>query len=194
MLGFILPIIIIVLAITVHEFAHALAADRLGDPTSRLAGRLSLNPLAHLDPVGSLMFLLAGFGWGKPVPVDSYNFSSPRRDETIVSLAGPASNILLFVIFGILNKFAPELGSLWYLVASINLTLAIFNLLPLPPLDGSHILLNLLPIQASMEWSETLSRYGQIILILIFLIPFGSSNILSQLIGPPIHLLMSIFF
>ena len=190
-----LTFVILIVAITAHEFAHALVADRLGDPTPRSLGRLSLNPLKHLDPIGTLMMIIARFGWGKPVPIDPYNFRSPRRDELLVSLAGPASNLILAASAGILNLLLPPiLGSILYLFALINISLGLFNLLPLPPLDGSKIFLNLLPIESSLNWEENLGRYGQLILIFLFILPIGGSNILSLLLSPPTSFLLHLLF
>ena len=104
LLSTIIFIFSLVVAITIHEFSHAFAAEKLGDPTARLSGRLSLNPLAHLDPMGTLALFLVGFGWGKPVPIDEYNLRYPRRDAAIISLAGPGSNLLLAIILSLLIK------------------------------------------------------------------------------------------
>jgi len=190
----ILVIVILVLGVTIHEFAHALAADRLGDPTPRYSGRLTLNPLSHLDLIGSLMFLFARFGWGKPVPIDPFNFRSPRRDETLVALAGPLSNIILALFLAILNTVIPQYGPLLYLAALLNLNLAFFNLLPLPSLDGSHILLNLLPPKSSLAFRQTLNQYGFYILLALFLLPLGSGSLISQLVYPPVNFVLSLLF
>ena len=140
--SFILPFFGLILAVTIHEFAHALVADRLGDPTPRAAGRLTLNPLSHLDPLGTIMIFIARFGWGKPVPIDPYNFSSPRRDEILVALAGPASNIFFGIVLGIFYQITGIYHPVIQIIAVTNFYLAFFNLLPLPPLDGSKIFLN----------------------------------------------------
>lgn len=141
--GFVFYLFAILLALTLHEFAHALVANRLGDPTPKLMGRLSLNPLAHLDLWGSIFLLLAGFGWGKPVIINPRNFSNPRWDNLTVSLAGPMTNLLLALIFGLILRFVPMpalLLNLFVIIIEINLIFMIFNLLPIPPLDGSKIL------------------------------------------------------
>jgi Zn-dependent protease len=133
----------LILALTVHEFAHAWAADKLGDSTAKHMGRLTLNPLAHLDPIGSIFLLLAGFGWGKPVPVNDRNFKNPAIDTLKVSVSGPLSNLLLAVIFAIPIRFLDlpaNTNLLFQVIVSINLILMTFNLLPIPPLDGSSIL------------------------------------------------------
>jgi Zn-dependent protease len=170
----------LVVAITVHEFAHAWAADRLGDDTPRLMGRVTLNPLAHLDPIGSVAFLIAGFGWGKPV---LYNPMKLKRhlDELLIALAGPASNLILAIIFNALatwsthsglNLFSPDILRL---AASLNVLLAAFNMIPIPPLDGSSIV--------AYFWPEYRSVMGgQIGLVLLLLLIV--SGLLSGIIAP----------
>lgn len=160
---FTLPAVII--AIAFHEYAHAWMADRLGDETPRMQGRLTLNPLNHLDPVGSILLLFAGFGWGKPVQINSRNFNrnvSIAKGEALVSLAGPVMNFILAIIFaiilGIVYMFVPSsfltttIGEVIYILLQecvlINIGLGVFNLLPLPPLDGSKIFINLFPYNA----------------------------------------------
>ncbi|MBT5016273.1 site-2 protease family protein [Candidatus Peregrinibacteria bacterium] len=139
-------IIALVVAITVHEFAHAWMANYLGDPTAKYHGRVTLNPLKHLDVFGTIMLFVVGLGWGKPVPVNPNNFKSVRRDSALVSFAGPASNILTAIVIALPYKYLVETGgsvvviSLLQSVFDLNLLLAIFNLLPLPPLDGSKII------------------------------------------------------
>src|SRR4030042_6593877 len=138
---FIVWIMSLIVAVTIHEFSHAWVADYCGDPTARIAGRKTLNPLAHLDPLGTLALLLVNIGWGKPVPVDPYNLDNPKRDSMFISLAGPASNLLLAVFLSLLGKFLlPQLFFLFSPLIILNVGLAIFNLLPVPPLDGSKIL------------------------------------------------------
>ena len=160
---FTLPAVII--AIAFHEYAHAWMADRLGDETPRMQGRLTLNPLKHLDPVGSILLLFAGFGWGKPVQINSRNFNrnvSMSKGEALVSLAGPVMNFILAIIFaiilGVVYMFAPSsfltttIGGVVYILLQecvlINIGLGVFNLLPLPPLDGSKIFINLFSYNA----------------------------------------------
>ncbi|MCX6807908.1 MAG: site-2 protease family protein [Patescibacteria group bacterium] len=138
-------IIALLPAITVHEWAHAFAAYKLGDPTAKTMGRLTFNPLAHLDMLGTLALIFFHFGWGKPVPVNPANFRRPLRDQALVSLAGPVSNIIFAAILMILLKYllAPNtiIFTILVLIAQINVILAVFNLLPFYPLDGSKILL-----------------------------------------------------
>lgn len=180
----------LLIAITVHEFAHAWAADRLGDPTPQLQGRLSLNPLKHLDPVGTLMLLFFRFGWGKPVEFDPYNLRRPRRDAALISLAGPAVNLILAAVLSLGLKFSPpSLFSLFlYPVILININLAIFNLLPVPPLDGAKILYGFLPRDWADEYNDFMGRYGTILLILL-IIPIGGSSLAINLILPVINVM-----
>lgn len=189
----------LIICITFHEFCHAFVADRLGDPTPRSYGRLTLNPMAHADLIGTILLPLlsaitgfATIGWAKPVPIDPFNFKNPKRDEILVSIAGPAGNILLailcsliFKVFGIQNMFL-------YLLILINITLAVFNLLPIPPLDGSKIFLNLLPTEKSIEWQQTLDRYGFILLIILVFLPIGGSSIFQIILSPIVSFALSL--
>jgi Zn-dependent protease len=168
-------------AVTVHEYAHAYVADRLGDPTPRAAGRLTLNPLAHLDLVGTLLILLVGFGWAKPVPITPTNFRNWRRDTVIVAAAGPLANVtLLFALgipfkLGVLHASAIEAGVISALLLTmmrINAMLAVFNLIPIPPLDGSKILLGLLPPEQAVGYARV-QMYGPF--LLLFLLMFTSA-------------------
>jgi Zn-dependent protease len=166
-------------ALTVHEFAHGYVAYRFGDPTASSLGRLSLNPLKHLDPIGTLAFFLIKIGWAKPVPVDARYFKNPRRDMLWVSLAGPGVNLALVLASALLAKLIILTGAgmprffimplLQMTVASIwiNIMLGVFNLVPIPPLDGSKILLGLLPRELAHAYSR-LEPYGFIILLVLF--------------------------
>jgi len=178
----------LIIAITIHEFAHAFLADRLGDPTPQLQGRLSLNPLKHLDPVGTLMLLFFRFGWGKPVEFDPYNLRHPRRDAALISLAGPAVNLVLATLLALILKFSPSsLFSVFLIpIILININLAIFNLLPVPPLDGAKILYGFLPRDWADEYNDFMGRYGTILLILL-IIPIGGSSLAINLILPVIN-------
>ncbi len=143
-LSFVYFAISILAAITIHEFSHAWVAKYLGDPTAERAGRVSLNPLAHLDPFGTIMLLLVGFGWGKPVPTNPNNFKNPRLGSALTAVAGPISNLtlafLLAMIYRLIPHINPYVGLLFITLIFYNLVIMIFNLLPVPPLDGSHIL------------------------------------------------------
>jgi len=164
-------------AVTVHEYAHAYVADRLGDPTPRAHGRLTLNPLAHLDLVGTLLILLVGFGWAKPVPITPTNFRNWRRDTVIVAVAGPLANVtLLFVLgvpfkLGLLHAYglgAEPISGVLLTMMNINAMLAVFNLIPIPPLDGSKILLGLLPPEQAGAYARV-QFYGPFLLLLLLM-------------------------
>ncbi len=174
----------VLIAITFHEYAHALAADKLGDDTPRRQGRLTLNPLAHLDPIGSIMLLFAGFGWGKPVEINPRNFNrniTMSKGDAIVSIAGPLMNLLLALIFSIIyfaiGTFAPvfaigsQLGliimTILQMTVIINIGLGIFNLIPLPPLDGSKVLKNFLPYSAR-TWMENYESIFYIVFVVLW--------------------------
>ncbi|MEK7631739.1 MAG: site-2 protease family protein [Patescibacteria group bacterium] len=170
----------ITVAITIHEFSHALVAKLQGDSTAELEGRVTLNPLSHVDPMGFLVLVLFGFGWGKPVPFNPYNLKAKRWGPAIVSLAGPASNLLGVLFFGLVFRLVLQIGNLpadnllhtfLAFLVQFNVVLMLFNLLPIPPLDGSK-LLSLLPQQFA-GLVEGLQRYGFV--ILLFLIFFGQN-------------------
>ena len=161
----------VLVAATFHEFAHALVADRLGDPTPRALGRLSLNPLVHLDLLGTIFFVVFGFGWARPVPVNPRHFADPRRGMLQVALAGPLANVTLAFVVGALVKI-PNLpgGPLAIAALStliwINVILAIFNLIPIPPLDGSRIVESLLVGRQAVTYAR-LQPYGTVLLLLL---------------------------
>ncbi len=161
----------IVLGLTFHEYAHGYVAYRLGDSTARDQGRLTINPAAHVDPIGLILLFLAGFGWAKPVPVNPYNLKGDiQKGMLYVSLAGPAMNLLLglagAIIWGALAGFKlPYFNDIMRYIIQINVVLAIFNLIPVPPLDGSKILAGILP--GRQNWLYQLETYGVIILILL---------------------------
>ena len=185
----IVSIIALLVAITIHEFSHALVADKLGDPTPRSAGRLSLNPLRHLDLIGTLALIFVHFGWGKPVPIDPYNLKNPRRDELLISLAGPASNLLQALFFAVALHLIPSFAGIFAIFIIINISLAIFNLIPLWPLDGSKIFLNLLPIEIASEWEEALSRYSLPLILILIYLPINGSTLLQIVLGPIVSFL-----
>jgi len=186
-------------AITVHEFAHAWMAVRLGDPTPKLQGRLTLNPIAHLDPIGTLMLILVRFGWGKPVQFDPFNLENPRRDSALISLAGPISNILLATIFSLLLRLSVTFGTGIPLIATLappfimlNVILAVFNLIPVHPLDGGKILVGILPPREAAQADRFMKQYGIFIVLLMVFPIFGSSPVFT-ILNPIINLLMSIY-
>lgn len=186
----------LLLSIAIHEFAHAWTADKLGDPTPRSQGRVTLNPLAHLDLFGTLAILITRFGWGKPVEFDPYNLKNPLRDTAIIALAGPVSNVLIAVVLSIIV----QLGILpleWLNIALIqviyiNVSLAIFNLVPVYPLDGSKILLALLPKESAYEYDELMHKYGLFLLLLLIFPWAGGVSPVSQLISPIINTIVAI--
>lgn len=183
---FLLPAVLI--ALTVHEFAHAYASHRLGDPTPKWQGRLTLNPVAHVDPVGLLMLVFFRFGWGKPVQVDPRYYKNRRQGTMIVSLAGPASNIITaFVTMIAFVLVGPSgfIGTLLLWVFQLNVILAIFNMLPIPPLDGSKVLGSLLPHRLSYRYLNFFGQYG--FFVLIALVATGA----LRMIISPLYALLS---
>ena len=183
----------IMVGLTAHEFAHGWVADQLGDPTARRAGRLTLNPLAHIDPIGLLLLYLAGFGWAKPVPVNPYNFRDGRRGLLLVSLAGPLANIVVAVLAALLLGLGGSIGpvgaDILQVMVWINVVLAVFNLLPVPPLDGSKVLAGLLP--GRQEWLLWLEQYG--IILLLLLVFTGAIRFLIKIIIAPLASLLITF-
>ena len=190
--------------LTLHEFSHALAASRLGDPTARSAGRLTLNPLAHLDLFGTIALVFVGFGWAKPVPVNPSHLRFPRRDMALIALAGPVANVLLaaaislalrFVVF---PRIAPELVSTpltMVLIQAvwINIILAVFNLIPIPPLDGSRILAGVVPESWNYGY-EHVERYGPMVLIgLIVLASATGYSVFGRIVSPVAAPLLRLF-
>ena len=173
----------ILFALTIHEYAHGRMALRLGDPTAKDAGRLTLNPLSHLDPIGTLMLFIIHLGWAKPVPVNPYYFRNPKRDIIWVSLAGPGANVLTAFACGLVLRLIHPLSGYLEMGSSslsilttmvvygmmINLVLAFFNLIPLPPLDGSKILMGLLPVEYEHQMMQ-LERIGPFLLIGIIVV------------------------
>jgi len=191
-------ILTLIIALTIHEFSHAFVADRFGDVTARNAGRLTLNPLKHLDVFGSLMLLVVGFGWAKPVPVNPYALRR-RSDSALmwVSLAGPASNLLLAIVAGLVLRFRlvpwsasasgsilPSAAEFLFTFLSINLLLMLFNLIPLSPLDGEKVLSYLLPYRLQ-EGYAGIQRYGPILLmVLLFVLPLVGIDVISWVMSP----------
>lgn len=188
----IFTLIFVLIALTIHEFAHAWAANYLGDPTARLEGRMTLNPLAHLDPIGTLTLFLFGFGWGKPVPIDAYNLKNPRRDEALISLAGPGSNLIFTLLIAGINLVFPIPIYILRPLMTINLGLGLFNLIPLHPLDGSKILTGILPFETAQEVEDILRQFSIPLLITLFLPIFNGNSVLDILLIPSINFLLQI--
>lgn len=183
----------IILAIGLHEAAHAYMADYLGDPTPRSLGRTTLNPLAHLDPLGTLVILVTGFfGWGKPAPFDPYNLKDPKRDTALIALAGPMSNIVIAIIISLLIRLPgvpPQVVSILYFVIRLNIGLALFNLIPVAPLDGSKVV----GVFLSNEQAIKYQSYQNPLLLLLLILPiFGGSSIASLIVGPIANFLLNI--
>ncbi|HSB81926.1 MAG TPA: site-2 protease family protein [Candidatus Methylomirabilis sp.] len=190
----VITIPVFLLALTIHEFAHGWVANWLGDPTARLQGRLTLNPIAHLDPIGTLAIVFIGFGWARPVPVDARYLKRPQRDMMLIAAAGPGSNLLLAVVSAFCVRMIPwSVASpdwMWlvkpmllmlYTSVGANVILAVFNLLPIPPLDGSRVLSGLLPLRQAINFSR-LEPYGGIIIFLLFI-----SGIMNPMFGLAQH-------
>lgn len=196
---FVVYLFALLVAIAIHEFSHALAADQLGDPTPRLQGRLKLNPMVHVDAMGMFFLMLFGFGWGKPVEFDPYNLKNPRRDAAIISVAGPMSNFILAIVLSILLRlfilfdltFLTTIGFLIFIpVIRMNVVLGVFNLLPIHPLDGFKIVGGILSREKAQEW-YSLQRYGIFFLILMIL-PIGGSSMLQRVLIPMVSFLNGI--
>jgi Zn-dependent protease len=189
----------ILFGLTIHEFSHGYVAWRLGDPTAKMMGRLTLNPLKHLDPIGTIALFLFRFGWAKPVPIDPRNFRHPTRDMAISSLAGPAANLLTAAVTGLILRvlilfhvggFVATLTSYFVL---FNLILCFFNLIPIPPLDGSRLLYHLLPPNLAAGYAR-LERYGFLILIGIILVGEMTGVSLLSLYITPLLRVFSLLF
>ncbi len=193
----------VLVAISVHECCHAWVANALGDPTAKNAGRLSLNPLAHLDPLGTLSLLLLGLGWGKPVPIDASRLRpGPRAGMALVGLGGPAANLVTAALISIplrlhlvpfrrrmILGFPFSYGELLSWIIWLNLTLAVFNLIPLAPLDGSRLLSALLPSRL-FHWLARYERYALILVLLLVLLErFTRAGILTRIVFPPVEFL-----
>lgn len=188
----------VIVAITFHEFAHAFVADKLGDDTPRRQGRLNLNPLSHIDPVGFFMLIFAHFGWGKPVEINPANFNRKRSmsaQEALVALAGPVMNLIIAIVLTIIlftiTTFTPTfilsttgmlIGLTLQMAISVNIGLGVFNLIPLPPLDGSKILMHFLPYNAK-TWFENNAQIFYIVFIVLWV-----TNLISYIISPVINI------
>lgn len=191
----ILSLVIFFMAVVIHEFAHGWVAYKLGDPTAKYAGRLTLNPLAHIDPIGTVLlplmltFMRAPiiFGWAKPVPINFWNFKHPRRDMILVGLSGPLSNILLAFLTSLIIKmalFSTFITQILGLFVIINLFLAVFNLIPVPPLDGSRVLMGLLPRNLTYLIAN-FEQFGMLILIVLIWL-----GLLDYIVWPIVNILL----
>lgn len=196
--------------ITIHEFAHAWTADKLGDPTARIQGRLSLNPLVHYDPVGTTLLLVLvvlrafgapviPFGWAKPVRYDPFNLKDPRRDAALISFSGPFINLVFAGILALILRFSITpfsplsfLSSFIYPFIILNIALAVFNLIPIHPLDGGKIIVGLLPEEQAKEADSFLTRYGTILLLFFIFPVFNGTSLISLIIFPVINFLINI--
>lgn len=193
---------VILFALTVHEFCHAFVADKLGDDTAKRQGRLTLNPVAHLDVLGTILMFLVGFGWAKPVPVNSSNFTNPRRGMLLVAIAGPISNFVMAIFAGIVLRFViPVVGGAELALSSskvisvvivmiiltlvYGLALAIFNMIPIAPLDGSRVLYGLLPEKYADSYSR-FEPYGMIVLFALFIF---AGEVFSYVLWYPVSIL-----
>ena len=201
---FIISILALLVSVIFHEVSHGLVADKLGDPTARLAGRLTLNPIPHIDLFGSILlplflyFSQVGiiFGWAKPVPIDLFNLKNPRKDSALIALAGPGANFVLALLFAgvarllvnIDHNFLATIGTLFSVeIVKISVFLGVLNFLPVAPLDGFKIVGGILSHERAREW-YSLERYGMIFIIAL-LIPMSGANLLSFLINPPVNLI-----
>ena len=201
LIAFLYTLPALVLSLSIHEYAHAWVAYKLGDISQKIRGRLTLNPLAHIDPIGFIAIVLVGVGWGKPVTVDDRNFKDSRKGMMLTSLAGPASNLLLAIlvtiilkllmVFGVMNTIINSntgniiLNMLLYVI-QFNIVFGIFNLIPLPPLDGSKVLAYFLP-QKARGFMYTLERYSFIIIMIIYF-----TNLTSYIIAPGYNLVLKL--
>jgi Zn-dependent protease len=200
-----LPILLI--SLTIHEFSHGYAAYKLGDDTAKRAGRLTLNPISHIDPLGLIMLFIARIGWAKPVPINPYNFQNYKRDTAITAAAGPAANfslaIILALVFNFIKKVNPDimynasgfsqimLSMLLYAVL-INLALGLFNLIPVPPMDGSKILGGFLSDDAYAKFTAQEKKGAQILMIVLVSSYIFKLNIIGAIIMPPLNFFLKL--
>ncbi len=194
------------LAIILHEVAHGLVAERLGDPTARIMGRLTLNPISHIDIVGSIILPLTLlilrspflFGWAKPVPVDPYNLQHPKKDLALISLAGPLANISFALVLSIFLRIIltvfpnTNIFAMFFYVIEFNIVLAIFNLIPIGPLDGTKILTGLLPNKQAKAFGDFLDKFGMILILALIFPIFGGSSLATLVISPVINIFLKL--
>ncbi len=185
----------LIVALSFHEFAHAWVSTKLGDPTPRMRGRLTLNPLAHIDPIGFLMMLVFRFGWAKPVEVNPYNYDNREKGLALVSVAGPGINLLLgffstflWIIAAVYMGVNAPLTMMLYFVVLYNVYFAVFNLLPLPPLDGSKLLFAFLPKRTVYRYLDTVSQYSTIILIALLW-----TGVIGSILGPVASAIINLY-
>jgi Zn-dependent protease len=193
----ILRIPVLLFAITIHEYSHGRAALAFGDPTAKNAGRLTMNPLTHLDPIGAICLFLFNFGWAKPVPVNVRYFRNIRRETIMMSLAGPAANLAAAFAAGLLVRYflypsEAYLKMLVYLIL-MNTGLGLFNLIPIPPLDGSHVLENILPYNMAQKFRQSRGYMPMILMILLIMDNVMRLNILGRLLSYPIYKVCYLF-
>jgi Zn-dependent protease len=193
----VIKIPVLLFAITIHEYAHGRAALWLGDPTAKLSGRLSLNPLHHIDPFGAICLFLFNFGWAKPVPVNPRYFKNMRRDIIIMSLCGPLANISAAFLVGMLIRYLLLPWEVYQItliyLLFMNIGLGLFNLLPIPPLDGSHVLENVLSLNAAQKYRE-FRRYGPILILAIVMLDnFAHTGIINRVLIGPMKYLAHLF-
>lgn len=199
--------VILIFSIIIHEVSHGFVADKLGDPTARLQGRLTLNPKSHIDLFGSIILPLILiishspilFGWAKPVPFDPFNLKNPRKDSALISLAGPSANFIIAILFSIIARILVLINfsgfeffySLAVSTVLLNVVLGVFNLIPIHPLDGFKVVGGLLSEKQANEWYQ-LERFGIIFLLAFLFLPVGGSNMLNLVLGPVIRFIIGI--
>ena len=199
--------IILIFSIIIHEVSHGFVADKLGDPTARLQGRLTLNPKPHIDLFGSIILPLILiishspmlFGWAKPVPFDPFNLKNPRKDSALISLAGPSANFIIAILFSIIARILVLINfsgfeffySLAVSTVLLNVVLGVFNLIPIHPLDGFKVVGGLLSEKQANEWYQ-LERFGIIFLLAFLFLPVGGSNMLNLVLGPVIRFIIGV--